>query len=388
MIHIGLFEGIGGFGLAAHWAGWKTYATCEINPFGRRVLEHYWPGAYHHGDIKTLDYGTIDVELSKRFGGKWRDDEIIVTGGFPCQPFSVAGQRKGTEDDRHLWPEMLRAIREIQPSWIVGENVSGLINWSGGLVFEEVQTDLENEGYEVWANVLPAASVNAPHKRDRVWFVAYSDHNRKSGRTIEDESSCRKKRVQKRNKVQQPCKSNCLRELPTDSSSERCNHGSDNRQERQVYNNKNGNAQEDKPEWNGRKCRTCQVGKIGNVTNADGTRFQKTGSEQQATRFEQHGELGGTSMHTYCTSEQGKHFNRPGEREFNGPNSFKEINNWEKFPTQAPICDGDDGLSSRLDAITFPKWRTESVKGGGNAIVPQVAFQIFKAINEFRSSGA
>lgn len=344
--HGSLFSGIGGFDLAAEWAGYKNIFHCEWNDFGKRILQYYWPKAISYDDITKTDFtihrGKID----------------ILTGGFPCQPYSVAGKRKGTEDDRHLWPEMLRAIREIQPSWIVGENVSGLINWSGGLVFDEVQTDLENEGYEVWANVLPAAGVNAPHKRDRVWFVAYSDHNRKSGRTIEDESSCRKKRVQKRNKVQQPCKSNCLRELSTDSSSERCNHGSDNRQERQVYNNKNGNAQEDKPEWNGRKCRTCKVEKIGNVTNADGT------------------------------SEQGKHFNRPGKREFNGPNSFKEINNWEKFPTQSPICDGDDGLSSRLDAITFPKWRTESVKGGGNAIVPQVAFQIFKAINEFRSSGA
>src|SRR5690606_7595796 len=153
--------------------------------------------------------------------------------------YSVAGKRKGTEDDRHLWPEMLRAIREIQPSWVVGENVSGLINWNGGMVFDEVQADLENEGYEVWANVLPAASVNAPHKRDRVWFVAHR-------------------------------------------SSERCNHRGDNRQERQVCNNENGNAKEDKPKRNGRKRGISETGEIGNAANSNSSRFQKKGAEQQA----------------------------------------------------------------------------------------------------------
>ena len=173
MIHIGLFEGIGGFSFAASHMGWKTLVTCEINPFGQRVLKYYWPNAYHHADIKTLNYDTINSELSNRFGEGWRNDDIIITGGFPCQPYSLAGKRLGTADDRHLWPEMLRIIREVQPTWVVGENVFGLINWNGGLVFDEVQTDLEAEGYEVQPYVLPAASVNAPHKRDRVWFVAH-----------------------------------------------------------------------------------------------------------------------------------------------------------------------------------------------------------------------
>lgn len=358
-----MFSGIGGFDLAAEWAGYKNIFHCEWNDFGKRILQYYWPKAISYDDITKTDFtihrGKID----------------ILTGGFPCQPYSVAGKRKGTEDDRHLWPEMLRAIREIQPSWIVGENVSGLINWSGGLVFEEVQTDLENEGYEVWANVLPAASVGAPHKRDRVWFVAHR-------------------------------------------SSERCNHGSDIRQERQVYNNKNGNAKEDKPERNGRKCRTGEVGQIRNVTdttsessgreheqqpgkrefrrcdcksdasNTNGTRFQKTGAEQQTTGIEQHGELGASFTNTEC--KRGREvLQNIQSKEPNGNifNPFNEQTNWEKFPTQAPICDGDDGLSSRLDAITFPKWRTESVKGGGNAIVPQVAYEIFKCISVLEREG-
>jgi DNA (cytosine-5)-methyltransferase 1 len=163
MKHGSLFSGIGGFDLAAEWMGWENVFHCEWNEFGQKILKHYWPNAISYGDITKTDFtihrGNID----------------IITGGFPCQPYSLAGKRKGKEDERHLWPEMLRAIREIQPCWVVGENVPGIINWSGGLVFHEVQTDLETEGYEVFPVVLPACSVNAPHRRDRTWFIAHSN---------------------------------------------------------------------------------------------------------------------------------------------------------------------------------------------------------------------
>lgn len=163
MNHIGLFEGIGGFSLAARWMGWETIAWCEWNEFGQKVLKHHFPKAKPHGDITKTDF-TI-----------YRGQCDVLTGGFPCQPYSLAGKRKGKKDDRHLWPEMLRAIKEIQPTWVVGENVFGLVNWSGGLVFHEVQTDLEAAGYKVFPYVLPACAVNAPHRRDRVWFVAYNN---------------------------------------------------------------------------------------------------------------------------------------------------------------------------------------------------------------------
>jgi len=160
MNHGSLFSGIGGFDLAAEWMGWTNVFHCEWEEFPRKVLNYHFPKSISYGDIKKTDFtihrGQID----------------ILTGGFPCQPYSAAGKRLGKEDDRHLWPEMLRAIREIQPGWVVGENVYGIINWNGGLVFEEVQTDLEAEGYEVQSFILPAASVNAPHRRDRAWFVA------------------------------------------------------------------------------------------------------------------------------------------------------------------------------------------------------------------------
>jgi DNA (cytosine-5)-methyltransferase 1 len=165
MTHGSLFSGIGGFDIAAEWAGWDNLFHCEWNPFGQRVLKHYWPQSTSYDDITKTDF-TI-----------WNGRIDVLTGGFPCQPYSLAGKRKGKEDERHLWPEMLRAIREIQPPYVVGENVFGLINWNGGLVFDEVQADLEAEGYEVWPYVLPACAVNAPHRRDRVWFVAYAKNS-------------------------------------------------------------------------------------------------------------------------------------------------------------------------------------------------------------------
>lgn len=166
MNHGSLFSGIGGFDLAAQMMDWENIFHCEWNPFGQKILKHYWPKAISYNDITQTDFSIHRGKID------------ILTGGFPCQPYSVAGKRKGKEDERHLWPEMLRAIREIQPSWVVGENVFGLINWSGGLVFHEVQTDLEAAGYEVWPYVLPAAAVNAPHRRDRVWFIAHSNSRR------------------------------------------------------------------------------------------------------------------------------------------------------------------------------------------------------------------
>jgi DNA-cytosine methyltransferase len=162
MKHGSLFSGIGGFDLAAEWMGWENIFHCEINEFGRKVLHHYWPEAISYEDITKTDftkhYGTID----------------IISGGFPCQPYSTAGKRLGKEDERHLWPEMLRAIREISPRFIVGENVRGLTNWNGGVVFDEVQADLETEGYEVLPFLLPACAINAPHRRDRIWFIAHA----------------------------------------------------------------------------------------------------------------------------------------------------------------------------------------------------------------------
>lgn len=157
-----LFSGIGGFSLAAHWVGWETAAFVEWEKYPQKVLAKNFSGVPIYSDIKDFHY-----EQEKEKIGPID----IVTGGFPCQPFSTAGNRKGTNDDRYLWPEMLRVIREAKPTWVVGENVAGLLTMDSGTVFEEICTSLEDEGYTVESFVLPAISVGAPHRRDRVWIL-------------------------------------------------------------------------------------------------------------------------------------------------------------------------------------------------------------------------
>jgi len=286
MKHGSLFSGIGGFDLAAEWMGWENVFHCEWNPFGQKVLKHYWPNAESFEDITKTDFT------------KYANKIDILTGGFPCQPYSMAGKRKGKEDERHLWPEMCRAIREIKPKYIVGENVFGLLNWNGGLVFDEVHSDLEFEGYEVQAVVIPAAAVNAPHGRDRVWFVATN--------------------------------TNC-------NGFEQCNGNDEiNPSEGRI------NAQ----------CNTNTGNVNGDATDSNGTPTQCWNSKATERRENEGGRI--------------------------EPLGFNM--EWEKFPTQPPICGGNDGLPTELDGITFSKWRNESIKAYGNAVCPQVVYEIFKAI--------
>jgi DNA-cytosine methyltransferase len=165
LTHIDLFSGIGGFALACRWNGIKTVQFVEIDKFCQKVLNKNFPGVPIEPDIKQFD--------GKKYAGSF-----ILTGGFPCQPFSCAGKRNGKEDDRFLWPEMLRVISEVRPRWIIGENVAGIIN----MELDNCISDLEREGYEVQTFIIPACAVNAPHRRDRVWIVANSGQFRE-GRT-------------------------------------------------------------------------------------------------------------------------------------------------------------------------------------------------------------
>ena len=323
MKHGSLFSGIGGFDLAAEWMGWENVFHCEWNNFGKRVLSYYWPNAISYNDITKTDFtihrGGID----------------ILTGGFPCQPYSAAGKRWGKDDERHLWPEMLRAIREIQPRWVVGENVFGITNWNGGLVFDEVQADLEAEGYEVQAYVLPACAVNAPHRRDRVWFVAYSN-------------SCRN------------------------------NSAKGGKESVWQY--------EDKEQQ-----RSGGTMQINGLSNEQASSNPASLEDNRDGRQRQHG------AHFFPVAagayEQGTtpHANEPGRTEQHGAGEPGRTGHaaghgggdWHDFPTQSPVCSRDDGVSSRLDGITFSKWRNESIKAAGNAVVPQVVYQIFQAIQQY-----
>jgi len=299
MRHGSLFSGIGGFDLAAEWCGWENVFHCEWNPFGQKVLKHHFPNSISYNDITKTDFtihrGTID----------------IISGGFPCQPYSSAGKRLGKEDERHLWPEMLRTIREIQPSWVVGENVRGLTNWNGGLVFDEVQSDLEAEGYEVLPFLLPACSINAPHRRDRIWFIAYSfsaTQRTNQFRSIRPKNE--EIRTERTSSIYDAIRPNGFEGIITNSQ-----------QFRLEYGKEPGNIGESKRETQGKR-----------------SSFTKQPS----------------------------------------------TNGWTGFPTVSPICGGDDGLPKELDGITFSKWRNESIKAYGNAIVPQVAYQIFKSICQYQ----
>ena len=177
MRHGSLFSGIGGFDLAAEWMGWENVFHCEWMEFPRKVLDYHFPDADSHIDICKTDFT------------KYANTIDIISGGFPCQPFSLAGKRKGTDDERYLWGEMLRAIQEIKPRFVIAENVFGITNIDGGLVFQQVCLDLENEGYEVQPFIIPACAKNAPHRRDRCWFIA-TNSICNDGRSTNRESGC------------------------------------------------------------------------------------------------------------------------------------------------------------------------------------------------------
>jgi DNA (cytosine-5)-methyltransferase 1 len=161
MRHLDLFSGIGGFSLAAQWVWGEEYENvgfCDNNEFCQQVIKKNFKNAIIYDDIRKLNGNEIK-------------NLDLLTGGFPCQPFSFAGKRRSDKDDRYLWPEMLRVIREARPRWIIGENVAGIIN----LALDQVLADLEREGYTIQAFVIPACAIGAPHRRDRVWIVGHDD---------------------------------------------------------------------------------------------------------------------------------------------------------------------------------------------------------------------
>ena len=352
MKHIGLFAGIGGFELAARWIGWKTLAWCEWNEFGQKILKYHFPEAEGFGDITKTDF--------KKYANKID----VLTGGFPCQPYSAAGKRLGTEDDRHLWPEMLRAIREIQPGYVVGENVRGLTNWNGGLVFDEVQADLENEGYEVLPFLLPACGINAPHRRDRIWFIAYS---------VSARARCKSREVSNEGGITCAGRSTSIRQAHRAACASGINStGSDgvttNPDNTGTYNRGrvNRNGKKKNKGWQGQpQFESGQNGSYGATVNTI-----STGVQQYKAGIICDG-------NGNCESEVQRQSNIAG-----WIGEASEIPDWRKFPTQPPLCSGDDGLPSELDGLTFSKWRNESLKAYGNAIVPQLAYQIYMAINQ------
>jgi len=174
--HLDLFSGLGGFSLGLEaTGGFETVAFCDIEKFSRKVLKKHWPNVKQYKDIKELTYEQIKEDTLAPID--------IITGGYPCQPFSIAGSQRGEKDTRHLWPDMFRIVKECKPTWVIGENVSGHIK----LGLDTVLQDLESEGYSVRAFSISASSIGANHQRERVWIVAHSnlENTRQHGRRIE-----------------------------------------------------------------------------------------------------------------------------------------------------------------------------------------------------------
>lgn len=314
MKHGDLFTGIGGFSLAASWMGWETLFQCENNEFCQKVLKYHFPKAKLYNDITTTDFTD------------WRGRIDILTAGFPCQSFSVAGKQAG---DLSLWKEMLRVVKEIQPSFVVAENVPGLITIRRGLLFNEVLTNLEDAGYEVQPVIIPAAGKNAPHKRERVWIVAYS-HTAEQRRK-QRESENEKNDVSQTNGNGHPVRPD--------------NDGEDN-----------SNAE---IQWTGRLRNTSKKERAQSsheLLGINDRNFTNTGFLRSEVGIS--GQNQRKERNTRITN-----------------NSSKESDRWEEnwYEVAARFCRVDDGVPRTLD-------RVNRLKALGNAIIPQVAYEIFLAI--------
>ena len=387
MRHGSLFSGIGGFDLAARWMGWDNVFHVEWNPWCRKVLEHHFPHSQSFTDVKQFD------------GSAWRGRVDIITGGFPCQPYSMAGKRLGKDDERHLWPEMLRIIREAAPAYVVGENVRGLTNWNGGVVFEEVCLDLEAAGYEVWTGILPAAGVGAPHRRDRVWFVAHADRGADLRTPGRDAGTSASEGLSQRHEVRIPNESGDVRDAADtdcrglEGTIEIGRYGVNVERQSQF-----GHAADTDGRRSVSRCEDIQSkqsdghGPVGegrkrNAADTNGIGFEEriTAAESSEPRF---GPGHGGADAANAERDGLEHSTQPGSITGSEGATRERIAGhaapacWTGFPTQSPVCGGNDGISRELDGITFSKWRNESIKAYGNAIVPQVAYQIFKAIQQ------
>jgi DNA (cytosine-5)-methyltransferase 1 len=319
LTHVDLFSGIGGFAIAAQWAGFKTVVFCEIDEYCQEVLKARFGAIADSEDLRwgrkkgnrrhkkdcngwrgrnSSNQNQIPIvsDIRKFDGEKWRG-ATLLTGGFPCQPFSVAGKRRGKEDNRYLWPEMFRIIKEAKPSWVLGENVAGIVR----MELDQVLADLEGEGYETGTIIIPACAVNAPHRRDRVWIIAHLSGERKESIS----------------------------------------------QQGQRYSIKSKNY--DANDTRGEKSRgvsNFKWEKISEIGQTDSDASDAAGSGLSGIR---QGEFKGVLLH----AQRG---------------SWEE--NWPEVATR--LCRVDDGVPNRVDRL----------KALGNAIVPQVAYEIIRRIAE------
>ena len=459
MTHASVFSGIGGPEVAATMLGWENLFHCEINPFGRQVLDYWYPNAESYDDITTTDFT------------KWRGRVDVLTGGFPCQPFSYAGRRRGAEDDRYLWPSMYRAIDEIQPTWVVAENVAGILTMveqgevskvagtaslfdasddvrgryelRETFTLQRICTDLESHGYAVQPVLVPACAVGAPHRRDRVFIVARrvasdSDNGADRRTAREDEGKGREERIQERQDAvhrprnvadtererllsseqkQRPrpeeglssrggsryvgereteSKFSCATrrihgEITDVESSQRRDHAGHGGATEEIQSTPHPDSHRGsevdehmeseladgaKPVSNGGQRNVADTGN-GEADTRDG--YASDSSWHRLARLlqrEEHGDARGQGQIAQDITDHIRSVSPDNGR-------------WEAFPSVSPVHRGNDGLPFDVDRLTlsFGKWRTEALKAYGNAIVPQVMYEIFRAIEQVERGG-
>ena len=389
MNHASLFSGIGGAEVAASMMGWQNLFHCEIQEFPRKVLDYWFPNSESYEDITKTDFT------------KWHGKVDVLTGGFPCQPFSLAGRRKGADDNRYLWPQMLRAIRQIHPTWVVGENVNGIktmvescqVTQMGrsDYLFEEnhlyreesrftldkICADLEAEGYSVQPLVIPACAIGAPHRRDRVWIVAHRSDPR--AETVQQEGQ------------DGICSARPSPHTQCDGHSPQ-GHGNQRARAKKSKKRKNRPQSRSRRHGSGKTStytlqhRRHEVHQDHQSQFPDGARTNSLGGQR-------------SSSHSYSNGSKAlqasKGLERTGRKRDVQPKErstspewadrlsrLQQSGRWRNFPTQSPVCRRNDGIPFDVDSLTisFPKWRQESIKAYGNAWVPQVAYEIFRAI--------
>ena len=429
MTHASVFSGIGGPEVAATMLGWENLFHCEINPFGRQVLDYWYPNSKSYEDITTTDFT------------EWRGRVDVLTGGFPCQPFSYAGRRRGAEDDRYLWPSMYRAIDEIQPTWVVAENVAGILTMveqgevskvAGSatlfdafddlrgryelretFTLQRICTDLESHGYAVQPVLVPACAVGAPHRRDRVFIVARRKEEsaaadsvgsgertpRPSGEPESSRGDTHQQPSERRTATERLDRLHAVLRPSADTRS--CGQSASELESERAGQTIQQQGGEQSFDGIGRPSATrlashpdshrgCEVDEHMESELADGAKPVSNGGQrnvadtdrkfgeaepQQSGAHQSTAEM--ESLRSYCRG---------------GADDSEEIagcGRWAQFPSVSPVHRGNDGLPFDVDRLTlsFGKWRTEALKAYGNAIVPQVMYEIFRAIEIVEQAG-
>ena len=386
MTHASVFSGIGGPEVAATMLGWENLFHCEINPFGRRVLDYWYPNSKSYEDITTTDFT------------EWRGRVNVLTGGFPCQPFSYAGKRGGAQDDRYLWPYMFRCIDQIRPDWVVAENVAGILTMveqgevskvAGSatlfdafddlrgryelretFTLQRICSDLESHGYAVQPVLVPACAVGAPHRRDRVFIVGHLTDTNGTRQSTSDKSSGRTRQTMDGER----------RGESFDGTERPCTL-------RPIADTDNVGRRERRSETDGRENDRIRAQVFG-IAEGQGSSGDTSGTIPEDTMHSgfihgQH-EVEGHQRNEWDISAGGSERLRGIASRFEAAEAIAGCGRWQNFPSVSPVHRGNDGLPFDVDRLTisFGKWRTEALKAYGNAIVPQVMYEIFRAIEQ------